>query len=89
MDIETTSRVRDVQKAIRVLSRLAQYDNKKQRSTALTLLYIARHQDRPEGVTTGDLTKWIGMTPASTSRNQYYWGEAVTKCLTPDMASSR
>lgn len=60
---------------MQTLERFAQFDPKMQLSTALSLLYIARYQDRPEGVTTGDLTKWIGLTPAAASRNSYYWAE--------------
>ena len=70
---------RDVQKIINLLQRFAQYDLKMQVSTALTLLYVARFQDEPEGVTTGDLIKWLGMTPASASRNTYYWGEGTNE----------
>nr|DAU76316.1 MAG TPA: Transcriptional regulator [Caudoviricetes sp.] len=74
---------KDVQPIINPLQRFAQYDLKMQLSTALTLLYVARFQDEPDGVTTGDLTKWLGMTPAASSRNTYYWGEG-----TPDMPHS-
>lgn len=68
----------DLSPGIKFLNRFAQYDNKMQLSTALTLLYIASRQD--EGVTTQDLQKWLGLSSASASRNTYYWGEG-----TPDM----
>lgn len=68
---------KDVQNIINVFQRFAQYDLKMQVSTALTLLYVARFQDEGEGVTTGDLTKWLGLTPAAASRNAYYWGEGT------------
>lgn len=67
----------DVQKIINLFQRFSQYDLKMQLSTALTLLYVWRYQDEPDGVTTGDLTKWLGMTPAAASRNTYYWGEGT------------
>lgn len=65
---------------IALLQRFAQFDMKMQLSIALALLYIAQHQDRDEGVTTNDLTKWLGMAPAAASRNSYYWADG-----TPDM----
>lgn len=48
--------------------------------TALTLLYVARHQDREGGVTTSDLSRWLGLPSATASRNSYYWADG-----TPDM----
>ena len=51
--------------------------------TALALLYVARHQNRSEGVTTADLTRWLGMTSAAASRNSYYWADG-----TPDMPNA-
>ncbi|TYB82432.1 hypothetical protein [Maritimibacter fusiformis] len=79
-----TSRVEvDLGRGIRFLQRLAQYDLNMQLSTALTLLYIAQHQNRPEGVTTMDLTRNLGLTQGAASRNGYYWGEG-----TPDMPNA-
>ena len=72
-----------IQVGIDFIQRLAQYDPNMQLSTACVLLYVARFQDRKGGVTTSDLMKWLGFSPASSSRNSYYWGEG-----TPDMPNS-
>ncbi len=73
----------EIQPGIEFLRRFEQFDIKMQLSTALALLYIARHQDRPQGVTTGDIHNWIGLGSAAASRNVNYWAEG-----TPDMPNS-
>lgn len=64
-----------LQPGINFIQKLAQFDVKMQLNTALTLLYVARHQNRPEGVTHADLMRWLGVSTASVSRNLYYWEE--------------
>lgn len=68
---------KDIQPGIDFLQRFSQYDLKMQISTAMTLLYIARHQDRPEGVTTADIQNWVGLKTAAASRNSNYWGDGA------------
>ena len=55
------------------IERFGQFDMKMQLSTALVLLFIAENQDRPEGVTTQDVQKRLGLSNAAASRNTYYW----------------
>ncbi|MEM8629949.1 MAG: hypothetical protein AAGF74_01810 [Pseudomonadota bacterium] len=62
---------------IAALARLSEFDKTIQLSTALTLLYVARHQNTEGGVSTGDIGKWVGITPAAASRNSYYWAEGT------------
>ncbi|WP_422048047.1 hypothetical protein [Shimia sp.] len=64
-------------KIIALGQRLSQFDVKMQISTALALIYVAKFQDRPEGVTTADLQKWLGVSSAAASRNSYYWGDGT------------
>lgn len=68
---------REVQKLISLFTKFGQYDMKMQVGTALVLLYVARHQDTPDGITSGDLMRWLGFAPAVASRNVRYWGEGV------------
>ena len=68
---------------VKALERLAQFDINMQLSTAMSLLYVARFQDRDGGVTTSDLTNWLGLSTASASRNSYYWADG-----TKDMPNS-
>ncbi len=64
-------------KMIALGQRLSQFDVKMQVSTMLALFYIAKFQNRPDGVTTADLQKWLGVSSAAASRNSYYWGEGT------------
>lgn len=66
-----------IQRGISFIEKFSQYDGKMQMMTALTLLYVARHQDRDGGVTTNDLQRWIGIHSSSASRNTYYWGDGT------------
>lgn len=75
-----TDGVEGLAPVIKVLQQFAQWDVKMQLSTVLTLLYVAKYQDRPDGVTSNDLTKWIGITNSAASRNTYYWSDG-----TPEM----
>lgn len=63
---------------VKVLERLAQYDPNMQLSTALALLYVAQNEDVEGGVTTRDLSDWLGFTPAAASRNSYYWADGTS-----------
>lgn len=64
-------------KVLTIFQRMSQFDVKMQLSTAMALLYVAKYQDRDGGVTTADLSKWLGVTAAAASRNSYYWADGT------------
>lgn len=60
-----------------LLRALASIDPTMQISTAQVLLYISHHQDKEGGLSTGELRAALGMTPATASRNSYYWADGT------------
>lgn len=71
-----------IRTTIQLVEKFSQVDKTMQANAMLTLLYVAQYQDRPEGITTSDIRKWLGVSNASASRNIHLWGEGTADSST-------
>ena len=67
----------NLNKLVGAIERFGQFDVKMQLSTMLTLLLVAQHQDDPDGFSTRDVQRILGISNAAASRNCMYWADGT------------